>query len=46
MTAPVAYHLGGFPPPQLDWHQLIPLLEPPNESWPNAKGRKGSIHDP
>jgi hypothetical protein len=26
MKSPVAYHLGGFPPPELDWLQLIPLL--------------------
>ncbi len=28
MASPVHYHLGMFPPEQLDWAQLIPLLGP------------------
>ncbi|MGB0712138.1 MAG: Fic family protein [Gammaproteobacteria bacterium] len=26
MTETVHYHLGGFPPPKLDWEQLVPLI--------------------
>lgn len=26
MTAPVHYHLGGFPPAAIDWAQLVPLI--------------------
>lgn len=36
--APVPYHLGGFPPPQLDWQQLIPLLGPVNASLDRHQG--------
>ena len=28
MTRPVTYHLGKFPPTELDWPRLIPLLGP------------------
>ncbi len=28
MSGPVTYHLGKFPPQQLDWSRLIPLLGP------------------
>ncbi len=28
MTKPVTYHLGKFPPSELDWSRLIPLLGP------------------
>ena len=24
----IPHHLNGFPPPKLDWRQLIPLLSP------------------
>ncbi|MBI4963492.1 MAG: Fic family protein [Desulfomonile tiedjei] len=27
-SSPVHYHLGGFPPKELDWSQLIPLIGP------------------
>jgi len=26
--SPVNYHLGGFPPTELDWLRLIPLIGP------------------
>jgi Fic family protein len=29
-SSPVHYHLGGFPPKELDWSQLIPLIGPAN----------------
>jgi hypothetical protein len=35
---PVHYHLGGFPPPQLDWQQLFPLLGPVNASLARHEG--------
>ena len=28
MVGPVRYHLGKFPPPELDWRRLIPLIGP------------------
>ena len=28
MTQPVKYHFGGFPPSNLDWQQLLPLVGP------------------
>lgn len=30
MVGPVSYHEGKFPPAQLDWPQLIPLIGPAN----------------
>ena len=28
MMTSIPHHLSGFPPPKLDWKQLIPLLNP------------------
>ena len=44
--APVTYHLGGFPPPQLDWQQLIPLLGPANASLARYDGLLEGIPNP
>ena len=44
--APVRYHLGGFPPPQLDWQQLIPLLGPANASLARYDGLLEGIPNP
>jgi Fic family protein len=44
--APVHYHLGGFPPPQLDWQQLIPLLGPANASLARYDGLLEGIPNP
>ena len=30
MTEPVHYHEGKFPPANLDWQKLIPLIGPAN----------------
>lgn len=32
MTAPVHYHLGKFPPTEIDWSRLIPLIGPASAS--------------
>jgi len=37
--APFAYHLGGLPPPELDWQQLIPLLGPASANAGLLEGR-------
>ena len=44
--APVPYHLGGFPPPELDWQQLIPLLGPANASLARYDGLLEGIPNP
>ena len=44
--APVQYHLDGFPPPQLDWQQLIPLLGPASASLARYDGLLEGIPNP
>lgn len=44
--APVHYHLDGFPPPQLDWQQLIPLLGPASASLARYDGLLEGIPNP
>ena len=44
--AAVPYHQGGFPPPQLDWQQLIPLLGPANASLARYDGLLEGIPNP
>lgn len=43
---PVPYHQGGFPPPQLDWQQLIPLLGPASASLARYDGLLEGIPNP
>lgn len=43
---PVSYHLGGFPPPRLDWDQLIPLIGPANASLARYDGLLEGIPNP
>jgi Fic family protein len=42
----VAYHLGGFPPKQLDWEPLIPLLGPANAAVARFEGVLAGIPNP
>lgn len=42
----VAYHLGGFPPPALDWEPLIPLLGPANAAVARYEGVLAGIPNP
>ena len=39
----VRYHLGKFPPPELDWSQLIPLLGPANAGLARYDGLLSAI---
>ena len=43
---PIPYHLGGFPPPDLDWQQLIPLIGPANASLARYDGLLEGIPNP
>jgi len=38
MTGPVHYHEGKFPPSNLDWQRLIPLLGPANAAVARYEG--------
>jgi len=42
-TSPVRYHLGKFPPRELDWSRLIPLLGPANASLARYDGLLSAI---
>ena len=42
----VAYHLGSFPPKQLDWEPLIPLLGPANAAVARFEGVLAGIPNP
>ena len=42
-TAPVHYHLGQFPPRELDWPQLIPLIGPANAGLARYDGLLSAI---
>jgi len=42
-TAPVYYHLGQFPPQELDWLQLIPLIGPANAGLARYDGLLSAI---
>lgn len=39
----VAYHLGGFPPSELDWPALIPLLGPTSAAVARYDGTLSAI---
>ena len=43
MSSPVHYHLGKFPPKELDWSQLIPLLGPANAGLARYDGLLSAI---
>jgi Fic family protein len=43
MNGPVRYHLGGFPPPQLDWAQLVPLIGKANAALARYDGLVAAI---
>jgi Fic family protein len=43
MSSPVHYHLGNFPPKELDWSQLIPLLGPANAGLARYDGLLSAI---
>jgi len=43
MTKPVKYHMGGFPPKDLDWQQLIPLIGPANAAIARYDGLLNAI---
>lgn len=41
--APVHYHLGKFPPKELDWSRLIPLIGPANAGLARYDGLLSAI---
>jgi len=43
MSSPVHYHLGKFPPSELDWSRLIPLLGPANAGLARYDGLLSAI---
>lgn len=43
MTEPVRYHAGEFPPQELDWPQLIPLIGPANAALARYDGTLHAI---
>lgn len=46
MTGPVRYHEGAFPPPELDWPRLIPLLGPAAAAVARYDGMLAAIPNP
>ena len=36
--SPVPYHIGGFPPVNIDWTQLLPLIGPANAAIARYEG--------
>jgi Fic family protein len=42
-TTPIKYHLGKFPPENLDWRELIPLIGPANASLARYDGLLSAI---
>lgn len=43
---PVHYHLGGFPPPPLDWQNLLPLVGPANRAIARYAGLLQGVQNP
>jgi Fic family protein len=43
MAKPVRYHLGKFPPKQIDWERLIPLIRPANAALARYDGLLSAI---
>lgn len=46
MTQPVQYHYGKFPPQELDWKQLIPLLGPTSAALARYDGTLNAVLNP
>jgi len=46
MANPVHYHLGGFPPENIDWKSLIPLIGPANAAIARYDGMLAAIPNP
>lgn len=46
MSTPVQYHDGGFPPTQLNWSSLIPLIGPANASLARFDGMLAAVPNP
>jgi len=46
MNQPVQYHYGKFPPAELDWNQLIPLIGPANAALARYDGTLNAIPNP
>jgi len=45
-VAPVRYHMGGFPPGNLDWPQLLPLIGPANAAIARYEGLLHGVPNP
>ena len=43
---PVHYHTGGFPPANIDWTQLLPLIGPANAAIARYEGVLHGIPNP
>jgi len=46
MTSPVQYHYGKFPPKNIDWLRLIPLIGPANAALARYDGTLAAIPNP
>lgn len=46
MNGPVRYHTGKFPPSELDWAQLVPLIGPANRAVARYDGILAAIPNP
>jgi Fic family protein len=46
MTQPVQYHYGKFPPQEIDWKQLIPLLGPTSAALARYDGTLNAVLNP
>jgi len=42
----ILYHAGGFPPPDLDWARLIPLIGPANAALARYEGVLHGVPNP
>lgn len=45
MSAPIQYHYGNFPPEDLDWTELIPLIGPANAALARYDGTLAVIQN-
>ncbi|MGA1871791.1 MAG: Fic family protein [bacterium] len=46
MAKPIHYHLGNFPPKEIEWEQLIPLLGPANAAVARYDGTLAAVVNP
>jgi len=46
MSQPIQYHYGKFPPVELDWKQLIPLIGPANAALARYDGTLNAVPNP